>query len=57
MPARDFFVGAMTTNLPAGACLTGVRFPIWRGEKIGTGFHEVNARRSDFAFVGSGHPG
>ena len=51
MPARDFFVGAMTTNLPAGACLTGVRFPVWRGEKIGTGFHEVNARRSDFAFV------
>jgi CO/xanthine dehydrogenase FAD-binding subunit len=51
MPARDFFVGAMTTNLPAGACLTGVRFPIWRGEKIGTGFDEVNARRSDFAFV------
>ncbi|MGC1695064.1 MAG: FAD binding domain-containing protein [Pseudolabrys sp.] len=51
MPVRDFFVGAMTTNLPAGACLTGVRFPIWRGEKVGTGFHEVNARRSDFAFA------
>jgi carbon-monoxide dehydrogenase medium subunit len=51
MPARKFFVGAMTTGLPAGACLTSVRFPIWRGEKIGIGFHEVNARRSDFAFV------
>jgi carbon-monoxide dehydrogenase medium subunit len=51
MPAREFFVGAMTTNLPAGACLTGVRFPVWKGEKIGVGFHEVNARRSDFAFV------
>jgi carbon-monoxide dehydrogenase medium subunit len=50
MPAREFFVGAMTTNLPAGACLTGVRFPVWTG-KIGVGFHEVNARRSDFAFV------
>jgi len=48
--AKDFFVGPMTTSLPAGACLTGVRFPIWRG-KIGTGFHEINARRSDFAFV------
>jgi CO/xanthine dehydrogenase FAD-binding subunit len=48
--ARDFFVGAMTTNLPAGACLIGVRFPVWQ-EKIGVGFHEVNARRSDFAFV------
>ena len=51
IPAREFFIGPMVTNLPAGACLTGVRFPVWRGEKIGTGFHEVNARRSDFAFV------
>ncbi|HEX3710442.1 MAG TPA: FAD binding domain-containing protein [Pseudolabrys sp.] len=50
MTARDFFTGLMITNLPAGACLTAVRFPLWRG-KIGIGFHEVNARRSDFAFV------
>ena len=48
--ADEFFVGPMTTALPAGACLTGVRFPIWPG-KTGAGFHEVNARRSDFAFV------
>jgi CO/xanthine dehydrogenase FAD-binding subunit len=48
--ARDFFVGPMVTNLPAGALLTGVRFPVWSG-KVGVGFHEVNARRSDFAFV------
>jgi CO/xanthine dehydrogenase FAD-binding subunit len=48
--ARDFFTGLMITALPSGACLTGVRFPIWQG-KVGTGFHEVNARRSDFAFV------
>jgi carbon-monoxide dehydrogenase medium subunit len=51
MPAREFFVGAMITALPEGACLTSVRFPVWGGEKIGIGFHEVNARRSDFAFV------
>lgn len=50
IPAREFFVGPMTTALPAGACLTGVRFPVWPG-KVGVGFHEVNARRSDFAFV------
>jgi carbon-monoxide dehydrogenase medium subunit len=48
--ARDFFAGPMTTALPAGALLTGVRFPVWGG-KVGTGFHEINARRSDFAFV------
>lgn len=50
MPAREFFIGAMFTALPAGAMLTGVRFPVWKG-KVGVGFHEVNARRSDFAFV------
>ena len=50
--ARDFFSGLMTTSLPAGACLTAVRFPVWHGEsRLGVGFHEVNARRSDFAFV------
>jgi len=48
--AADFFTGAMTTALPATACLTAVRFPVWGG-RIGTGFHEVNARRSDFAFA------
>jgi CO/xanthine dehydrogenase FAD-binding subunit len=48
--ARDFFIGPMITTLPAGACLTAARFPVWRG-KVGVGFHEVNARRSDFAFA------
>jgi CO/xanthine dehydrogenase FAD-binding subunit len=51
LAARDFFAGLMATNLPEGACLTAVRIPIWHGERIGVGFHEVNARRSDFAFV------
>ena len=51
IPARGFHVGAMVTSLPEGACLTAVRFPVWQGGKIGTGFHEVNARSSDFAFV------
>ena len=48
--ARDFDTGPMTTSLPHGAVLAAVRFPVWTG-KIGVGFHEVNARRSDFAFV------
>ncbi len=39
------------TALPATACLTAVGFPIWRDARIGTGFHEVNARQSDFAFA------
>ena len=49
--ASNFFLGPMVTRLPAAACLTAVRFPVWREPKIGVGFHEVSARRSDFAFV------
>lgn len=48
--ARDFYIGPMTTSLPSDAILTSVQLPIWLG-KVGVGFHEVNARRSDFAFV------
>src|SRR5262249_35865138 len=51
LPASEFFVGAMSTALPAAGCLTAVRFPVWRGARVGVGFHEINARRSDFAFV------
>ena len=51
IPASDFFVGPTMTALPAAACLTGVRFPVWNEARIGVGFHEVSARRSDFAFV------
>jgi CO/xanthine dehydrogenase FAD-binding subunit len=49
MAASEFFVGPMMTALPATACLTAVRFPVWRDARIGVGFHEVSARRSDFA--------
>jgi CO/xanthine dehydrogenase FAD-binding subunit len=49
--ASDFFLGPMMTALPAAACLTAVRFPQWRDTRIGVGFHEVSARRSDFAFA------
>jgi CO/xanthine dehydrogenase FAD-binding subunit len=50
IPVADFFVGPMVTALPYGACLTSVRFPVWE-ERVGTGFHEVSARRADFAFA------
>jgi CO/xanthine dehydrogenase FAD-binding subunit len=51
IPAAEFFLGPMMTALPVAACLTSVRFPVWREKRVGVGFHEVNARRSDFAFV------
>jgi CO/xanthine dehydrogenase FAD-binding subunit len=51
MPADDFFIGPMLTALAQGDCVTAIRFPVWPQRRIGTGFIEVSARRSDFAFV------
>ena len=50
LAAAEFFLGPTITSLPAGACLTAAHFPVWSG-KVGTAFHEVNARQGDFAFV------
>jgi CO/xanthine dehydrogenase FAD-binding subunit len=51
MAADDFFIGPMLTSVGPGDCVSAVRFPMWSNGKIGTGFHEVSARKSDFAFV------
>ena len=51
MPADEFFIGPMLTSLPMGALVTSLRMPVWRERRIGVGFEELNARRSDFAFV------
>ncbi|MFG1359093.1 FAD binding domain-containing protein [Xanthobacter pseudotagetidis] len=51
IPADEFFIGPMLTALPPTAILTAVRFPIWREARVGVAFHEISARRSDFAFV------
>jgi CO/xanthine dehydrogenase FAD-binding subunit len=51
VPAAEFFLGPMVTALPLAGLLTGVRFPVWREPRVGVGFHEVSARRSDFAFA------
>jgi CO/xanthine dehydrogenase FAD-binding subunit len=51
MPADEFFIGPMLTSIMPGQCVSAVRFPVWTGERIGIGFHEINARKSDFAFV------
>lgn len=51
MSTDEYFIGPMITALPAAACLTGADFPVWEGSRVGTGFEEVNARSSDFAFV------
>ena len=49
--ASDFFLGPMVTAVPLTACLAEARFPVWTEARVGTGFHEINARQSDFAFV------
>jgi CO/xanthine dehydrogenase FAD-binding subunit len=51
VPANDFFIGAMLTTLEQGDCVRAIRFPVWPHKRIGVGFFEVSARRSDFAFV------
>jgi len=49
--AAAFFLGAMVTALPQGGLITAIRLPVWRAARLGVGFHEVNGRHSDFAFV------
>ena len=51
VPADDFFIGPMLTSVMPGDCVCAVRFPVWSHRHIGTGFREVSARQSDFAFV------
>jgi CO/xanthine dehydrogenase FAD-binding subunit len=51
MPADDFFIGPMLTTINPGECVSAIRFPVWQHARVGTGFFEISARRSDFAFV------
>src|SRR4051812_13058518 len=51
VPANDFFIGAMMTAIGQGECVRAIRFPVWPHRRIGVGFFEISARRSDFAFV------
>ena len=51
MRADDFFIGPMLTTIGQGECVSAIRFPVWPYPRIGVGFFEISARRSDFAFV------
>jgi CO/xanthine dehydrogenase FAD-binding subunit len=51
LAATEFYLGPMITALPEGGILTSVHFPVWTEGRIGSGFHEVSARKSDFALV------
>jgi CO/xanthine dehydrogenase FAD-binding subunit len=47
--ADGFFDSAMVTNLAPNECLREIRIPVWDAARTGSGFTEVNIRRSDFA--------
>jgi 2-furoyl-CoA dehydrogenase FAD binding subunit len=49
--ARDFFTGAMTTEVGPDEVLTAIRFPVAAGRE-GFGFAEVARRHGDFALAG-----
>lgn len=51
LPVNDFFIGPMLTRAGPGDCVSAVRFKVWRHEKVGCGFREVSARKSDFALA------
>lgn len=51
IPADEFFIGPMLTAAPAGGCVTEIRWPVWQEPRLGVAFHEISARRGDFAFV------
>lgn len=50
VPAREFFTGAMTTDLRPDEVLTRLRLPVASGE--GFGFGEIARRHGDFALAG-----
>ena len=49
--AEEFFIGPMLTLIPPTACLFEICFPKPSSAHIGTGFHEIAARRSDYALA------
>ena len=51
IPAKDFFISALTTSLAADEIITEVRLPRWL-ESRRWGFQEFARRRGDFALAG-----
>ena len=49
--ADDFFVGPLSTAIEPDECLEESRWPVWRGERVGSAFTEVSRRRGDFAII------
>ena len=50
----DFLFGPMVTLIPPAACLYEIRFPKPKAGYVGSGFHEIATRRSDYALAAAG---
>jgi CO/xanthine dehydrogenase FAD-binding subunit len=51
VPISKFYDGPLMSVRRADEILAEVRFPIWGGHRIGTGFQEISPRHGDFAIV------
>mgnify|MGYP006291223699 CR=1 FL=1 len=51
IPAEDFFIGHMTTDMGPEELLTEVRFPVWP-DGYGWAFEEMAPRKGDYAIAG-----
>lgn len=51
LPAKDFFISYMTTNLEADELLVETRFPV-PGPRTGQAWFEIARRHGDYALVG-----
>lgn len=51
IPAKDFFVGALSTVLADDELIVELRLPAWPAKRR-WGFQELSPRRGDFAFAG-----
>ena len=49
--AEEFFIGPMLTLIPPTACLFEICFSKPSSAHVGTGLHEIAARRSDYALA------
>src|SRR5688572_27977078 len=51
IPARDFFLGPLTTAAGPDECLEQIHWPVWNVARTGCAFTEVSRRHGDFAIV------
>ncbi|MDB5799058.1 MAG: hypothetical protein JWP36_2960 [Paucimonas sp.] len=51
LPASEFFLGPMFTDVGETECLVAIEWPVWSGPGVFTAFEEVAMRHGDFAMA------